>query len=381
MPEKLLNSAHLDNILSNMINTVEHSKNQIFEINEQSRQFYQDLLKELDALRDEITEIIEKEEILYKKLKSARQYLSHVSANFYQYTESQIQKAYEVANETQIEHVRILEREQNVRHRRNDIEKKVTLLSKTIERSESLITQISVVLDYLVFDVKNMSSEIEESKQKQEFGLRLLEAQEEERKRLSREIHDGPAQILAHVTMKADIIERVLQERSTSEAVIEVKQLRNDVQAALDEVRRIIYDIRPMALDDLGLMPTLRKYIQGFSARYGIDAKFTVFGEEYRMSSRLEIAIFRIVQEALNNIVKHADATQAEVKIELRDKIRLIIKDNGIGFDVHEPKKGSYGLIGMEERLELLDGTIEIDSAKNKGTTIYIQVPIIKDIS
>ncbi|MDF2535001.1 MAG: degS [Bacillales bacterium] len=381
MPDKMINNAQLDTILSKMIGTVEESKNQIFDINEQSRQFYQDLMKELELLRAEISEIIDTEELLHKKLKSARQYLSHVSSNFYQYTEKQIQKAYETANATQIEHVKILEREQNVRRRRDDIEKKLSLLSKTIERSEALITQISVILDYLVFDVKSMSSEIEESKQKQEFGLRLLEVQEEERKRISREIHDGPAQILAHVTMKADIIERVIQERTTEEAVYEVKQLRNDVQSALDEVRRIIYDIRPMALDDLGLMPTLRKYINGISERHNLDINFTVIGEELRMSPKLEIAIFRIVQEALNNIIKHARAKNAEVKIEIRDKIRLIIKDNGIGFNVNEIKKESFGLIGMEERLELLEGTIEIDSVINKGTTIFVQVPIIDGLS
>ena len=134
-------------------------------------------------------------------------------------------------------------------------------LQDVIERSETLVSQITVVLNYLNQDLRQVGVLLEDAQAKQDFGLRIIEAQEEERKRVSREIHDGPAQMLANVMMRSELIERIFRDRGTEEGFKEIRSLRQNVRNALYEVRRIIYDLRPMALDDLGLIPTLRKYL------------------------------------------------------------------------------------------------------------------------
>lgn len=150
------------------------------------------------------------------------------------------------------------------------------------------------------------------------------------------------------------------------------------VRSALYEVRRIIYDLRPMALDDLGLIPTLRKYLQTVE-EYNKKTRisFVHIGEEKRLPARLEVAIFRLVQESVQNALKHADAGEIEVKMEIKKNLLfLLVKDNGKGFDATEKKENAFGLIGMKERVELLEGTMNIRSQLGVGTTIFIQIPL-----
>jgi two-component system, NarL family, sensor histidine kinase DegS len=219
---------------------------------------------------------------------------------------------------------------------------------------------------------------LENAKQKQEFGLRIIEAQEEERKRLSREIHDGPAQMMANVMMRSDLTEKVYRERGGEEAMQEIRSIRKMVRNALYEVRRIIYDLRPMALDDLGLVPTLRKYLDTIED-YNKCAvyKFTHMGQDKRLPSRLEVALFRLVQEAVQNASKHANATEIIVELEIqRSFISVVVKDNGKGFNINEKKENTFGLIGMGERVDLLEGQLSIDSTIGIGTVVTIRVPV-----
>ena len=151
---------------------------------------------------------------------------------------------------------------------------------------------------------------------KQEFGLKIIQAQEEERKKLSREIHDGPAQMMANVMMRSDLIERVQRESGPEEALKEIRSLKGMVRNALYEVRRIIYDLRPMALDDLGLIPTLKKYLQTTEDyNKGIQIEFFNLGQVIRLPAQMEVALFRLVQEAFQNALKHAEAKRIQVKI------------------------------------------------------------------
>ncbi|MGZ4113021.1 MAG: sensor histidine kinase, partial [Tumebacillaceae bacterium] len=153
------------------------------------------------------------------------------------------------------------------------------------------------------------------------------------------------------------------------------------VRESLAEVRQIIFDLRPMALDDLGLVPTLRRYLADFQEKNKILTELKVFGREKRFNSALEVAVFRCMQEALNNICKHAQATSANVKLELTEKqISVHIDDNGIGFSVEAALAsrdgGHFGLIGMQERVQLLDGRVEIKSVPRQGTRVLISLPI-----
>ncbi len=221
---------------------------------------------------------------------------------------------------------------------------------------------------------------LESAQEKQDFGLRIIEAQEEERRRLSREIHDGPAQMLANVIIRSDLVERVYKEKGINEALVEIRSLKSMVRDSLYEVRRIIYDLRPMALDDLGLIPTLKKYLHTLEDyNKSMVIQFTLLGKEERLSTEYEVALFRLVQESVQNAIKHAEANLIHVKMELnKDYVVIVIKDNGKGFDVVEKKEGSFGIIGMRERLDLLEGSMSIDSKPSVGTVVMLQVPLKK---
>ncbi|MCL6584953.1 MAG: sensor histidine kinase [Anoxybacillus sp.] len=375
---KKLNAKALDKIVEKMINTVHHSKDEIFRIGEQSRQEHDRLLNELTETKRRVQQVIREADQLEAQARLARQRLSEVNRQFSRYSEEEIRETYEKAHDLQMKVTMIREQEKQLRLRRDELERRLAGLQETIQRADHLIGQITVVLNYLTSDFREVSEFIEGARQKQEFGLKIIEAQEEERKRLSREIHDGPAQLLAHVMMRSDLMERIIRERSADEAIDEVRDFKKMVRSALYEVRRIIYDLRPMALDDLGLIPTLRKYLQTVE-EYNKKTRisFVHIGEEKRLPARLEVAIFRLVQESVQNALKHADAGEIEVKMEIKKNLLfLLVKDNGKGFDATEKKENAFGLIGMKERVELLEGTMNIRSQLGVGTTIFIQIPL-----
>ncbi|MEK3992176.1 sensor histidine kinase [Robertmurraya sp. FSL R5-0851] len=378
MLKKKFDIKTLDFILEKMIETVGTSKDEIFRIGEQCRKDYESLADELKDVKRMVIEVIDDGDKLETQSRFARKRLSEVSMHFKDYTEAEVRDAYEKAHQLQMELTMKRQMEKQLRDRRDDIERRLHGLTETIDRAEHLVSQISVVMNYLMSDLKQVGEVLEDAKQKQEFGLRIIEAQEEERKRVSREIHDGPAQMMANVMMRSDLIERVFREHGEQAGMGEIKNLKKMVRNALYEVRRIIYDLRPMALDDLGLVPTLKKYLQTIE-EYHSDTKisFVNLGNEKRLPAKFEVALFRLVQESVQNAIKHAEAHEIKVKLELtRNSISVVVKDDGKGFDMNLDKPESFGILGMKERVELLQGQLSIDSKVGRGTIVIIQVPL-----
>lgn len=367
----------LQAIINRTIDAVNQSKEEIFRIGEQSRQEMLLLKEELRQVRQKVAEIIEKSDTLELHVKYARNRLAEVSRNFDKYSNEEIKKAYELASEYQIQLALMRQEEKQLRARRDQLERRLLVLQETIERSETLGAQMSIVYNFLTGDLKKIGEVVEEAKEKQKFSLKIIEAQEEERKRLSREIHDGPAQMLANVLLRSEIIERTYKDKGVEEAIQEIRDLRKMVKSSLAEVRRIIYDLRPMALDDLGLVPALDKYLKTFSEHTKLNIVFKNLGRSQRLPSQLEVVIFRLVQEAVQNAHKHAKANEVVVKLEIKlNNVVIVVKDDGIGFDTSEKKDGSFGIIGMRERIAMLNGKMEIKSVINEGTTILIDIPI-----
>nr|WP_309098547.1 sensor histidine kinase [Fredinandcohnia onubensis] len=377
MATKGLDIKVLDSILEKMVQTVDHSKEEVFRIGEQSRQEFVSLTDELKEIKERVGTIIDEVDKLEVHTRFARKRLSEVSSHFKKYSEEEIRSAYEKAHDLQMQLTVVRQEEKQLRERRDELERRLIGLNETIERADHLVGQISVVLNYLNSDFKMVGEILEDAKQKQAFGLKIIEAQEEERRKLSREIHDGPAQMLANVMLRSQIIDKVYRE-SPDQGVKEIHDLRKMVRSALYEVRRIIYDLRPMALDDLGLVPTLKKYLSTIEEYNGdTSISFTFIGSEQRIPSKFEVALFRMVQEAVQNALKHAEAREIVVKLEIsRHHVTVVVKDNGKGFDIREKKKDSFGLIGMRERVDLLDGNLTIDSSVGAGTIVMLQVPI-----
>lgn len=379
MSKHKLTSKVLDEILDKIIFTVDNSKDEIYRIAEDARKEYEQLKKELELLKMQVIETITEGERIEMHARLARQRLSEVSRHFKIYTEPEVKDAYEKAHGLQTKLMMNRQTEAQLRNRRDDVERRLVSLNETMVRADHLVAQISVVLNYLTSDLRQVGEIVEDAIQKEYFGFRIMEAQEEERKRLSREIHDGPAQMLANVMMRSELIERVYRERSPEEALHEIRDLRKMVRSALYEVRRIIYDLRPMALDDLGLVPTLRKYLATIEEYNDGYPKITFFsiGQEKRIPSKVEVALFRLVQESVTNALKHAGASEIQVKMEMKEQhATVIVRDNGKGFNQTEKKENSFGLIGMKERVDLLKGDLNITSKIGEGTLVVIKVPM-----
>ena len=378
MSLKKFDTKALDLILQKMIDTVGTSKDEIFRIGEQCHKDYETLTDELKEVKLNVAKIISTGDDLEVKTRFARKRLSEVSMHFKDYTEVEVREAYEKAHQLQMDLSMNRQTEKQLRDKRDDIERRLVTVHDTIERAEHLISQITVVMNYLTSDLKQMGEVLEDARLKQEFGLKIIEAQEEERKRLSREIHDGPAQMMANVMMRSDLIERVYKERGGEEAILEIKSLKKMVRSALYEVRRIIYDLRPMALDDLGLVPTLKKYLQTIEEYHqNVQINFQNIGAELRLPPQYEVALFRLIQESVQNALKHAQCSDISVKLEIRsDRVAAVIRDNGKGFNIKEKKGDSFGIMGMRERVELVEGQLSIDSKQGKGTVVIIQIPL-----
>ncbi len=212
----------------------------------------------------------------------------------------------------------------------------------------------------------------------------VVGAQEAERQRIARELHDATGQSLTAIALGLRGVESMLV-NDPAVATEHIKELKSFTTNALSELRQIISDLRPSQLDDLGLVAALQWYIQEFEKRYAIRTHFVVEGDRLRLPSEYETVLFRVVQEALTNIAKHANATHAAVRLAIRPaQVRVTVEDDGRGFDPREVLRGDrrhtgWGLLGIQERTFLLGGQCEIDSTPGRGTRIQVRVPLIAE--
>ncbi len=372
----------INDIIKNTLTVIEKSKGAIFDISESARREVQNLKEELQHFKNEAAMIMTDCKNLEMKVTKSRQKLATINRNYSQYSEEDMKKAYQETNDLMLELAVAREREKQTILRRNDVERRLKNALETVGKAEQLVAQVGTVFNYLSGDLQRLDEHFENTENKRLIAIRIIKAQENERRRIAREMHDGPAQAMSNVVLKAEICEK-LAEVDMLKAIYELRSLKDIVRDCLKDVRRVIYDLRPMSIDDLGLRPTLQKYIESYSMEHSIRIDFRVKGEDNRIKdSNIALALFRVVQESLNNITKHANATFVSIQIECTEKsILLRIKDDGIGFDVSNlhnidrEEKGGFGVLGMKERIELLEGDFFIDSVINSGTTVRVRLP------
>lgn len=375
----------INEILQETICTIEKSKEEIIEIVEHARFECKKIEEELDKIKEKVDEIIKEVDLLEIEEKKGRIYLSTVSKNFNIYTEKDIKTAYDKANELRVRLLLKREEEKSLIERRRNKELRLKSAIEVYKKAEKVAKSVSVASGYLKGNLDEIIFTVEDLNKRQLLGIKIIEAQEEERQKLARDIHDGPAQSMANILIKTEICEKFMdieQKRSKEE----LQNLRNIVRETLKDIRKIIYDLRPMSLDDLGLIPTLERYIHNFMKDTGIEVGFNVIGPVEKLESGIEIAIFRIVQESLSNISKHSQGTFAKVSIEYSTtRLNLSIIDNGIGFNIEKINKvgsttsGGFGLMNIRERVELLDGKLQINSSPGEGTRLNLYIPLVKE--
>lgn len=383
--EKMFENTTVKDILKKIISEINNSRSLIIDIIETARTEQENMRKELYELKEKAGKIIEEVDSLDIRDKLMRKKLAHVSREFKAYSENEVKEVYEQTLEVRTQYLLKQNEEKQIVVRRNQLEISLKRSLATIEGAEKAINQIAIAASFLSGDMMSSLEGIEQGEQMM-YGIKILEAQENERKRISRDIHDGPAQYIANILMKADLCERIIKV-DMEEGLQELQELKDAVRHALKEVRGIIYDLRPMTLDDLGL----NKAIEEFVKKARDDSSFEVILKQKPLKDEIEpiiqVAAFRIIQEIMNNVKKHSKAQHVQIQLDYGLKyLRIIVVDDGVGFDVEETLKRvrsqstSYGLVGIYERVNQLKGTLQIDSKPGRGTSYSVKLPVNREV-
>ncbi|HEX7973674.1 MAG TPA: sensor histidine kinase [Anaerolineales bacterium] len=204
----------------------------------------------------------------------------------------------------------------------------------------------------------------------------VIQAQEAERQRLSRQMHDGPAQALSNFILQTEIAMRLF-DIDQAKAREELANLKASATSTFQKVRDFIFELRPMMLDDLGLAPTLKRYMDASKEQSGMEIRMTITGVERRLESYQEVMVFRAIQELLSNAARHSQATQVKVQLDMGEtNVKIVVDDNGKGFDVEsQAEMGSMGLKRIRDRVEMVGGYLNVDSVPGQGTRVTFQIP------
>jgi signal transduction histidine kinase len=224
---------------------------------------------------------------------------------------------------------------------------------------------------------KQMTRDVELAHELQDLSAKLVTAQEQERRHIARELHDEIGQALTAIKVELAVAQRSIEGVTGPSSVLQAARAITD--GALHQVRNLSYLLHPAALDQFGLVSATDAYIKSFRARHEVQAELSHDGMNGRLSLETETAAYRIIQEALTNVAKHAKATECTVSlIRTSDMLKITIADNGVGFDASAPRSADrrgIGLIGMRERASRLDGTVAIHSAPGSGTRVVVELP------
>ncbi|MEW6568233.1 MAG: ATP-binding protein [Chloroflexota bacterium] len=263
-----------------------------------------------------------------------------------------------------------------------DAQQRLFTMRGQLEKLQSDQAHLKRMADFIgkTLQLLEGGPKVEVSRQKGGGAIvgQIIEAQEEERRKLSRQVHDGPAQALSNFILQAEIAHRLL-DTDPNKAREELKNLKTTASTTFAHIRDFIFELRPMMLDDLGLVPTVRRYLEAYKERSGLDATLVVTGKERRLEPHLEVLIFRAVQELLTNVREHAQATQVKTTVDVdTTAVRVTVEDNGRGFDPDSTAVTGgtgRGLKTLRERIDLVGGTLDMISSPGKGSRVSFTIP------
>ena len=378
MNESGFSPKSLDKVINDVILSIQSGQEEIFNISESVLKECELILQEIEKFKAKVLVVIKEAEKLTKEEKESRQKLFLVSKNIGEYSESDIRKAYNEAKDKQVQLLLKREEEQNLIRERNQLEIRLKKNYEIVEQAESLMSKMKSVMDFLVSDLVDLGKTISNLEDKTQIGMKIIKAQEEERRRIARDIHDGPAQNIASLVIKTEIVEKLLK-RGNIHIEDELKDIKTQLRAVLKEIRGIMYDLRPISLDEVGLIPTIERMAADMSYEKNIAIEIKKISDYPIFNSLNKLIVYRIVQESLNNIIKHSGAKNVVIRMDVRkDSINGSVSDDGKGFDADsfmEAKNKSFGLSSMKERAEIAHGSITIKSVVGKGTKIMFSIP------
>ena len=312
-------------------------------------------IKEIDLLLEQSRGEVDK---LTQRNATINAHLQQIQSQLDQVPPSDIRVAYDAALEAQQRLVVMRGQLEKLQSDRGHLERTLELLKKVREGIQAGVPEAK--------EVRSSHASIEV----------MTQAQEAERQRLSRQMHDGPAQALSNFILQTEIALRLF-EVDQDQARQELNSLKQAASTTFKKIRDFIFDLRPMMLDDLGLVPTIKRYATNMAEKTGIEVNITVSGSERRLVPYMEVIIFRAVQELLNNSSLHNQASSIKVQLDIGERqVRASIEDNGRGFDPRAiPDEAELTVKAIRERMELLGGSFDINSVVGQGAQITFSVP------
>jgi two-component system sensor histidine kinase DegS len=335
---------------------------------QESRKEYDQIqkeLKEIDVLIRQTTAEVEK---LALRNSQVANRVRQMEMNLDTYPRDDIKELYAAAHESQMRLFMMRGQLEQLQNRQQSLERQGQWLFRMTELT-SQITPADLV-EQVISATSAGPRDI----------VRIVEIQEKERQRLARQIHDGPAQSLSNLVLQAEICERLF-DSDPARARVELGNLKNAASTTFHKVRGFIVTLRPMMLDDLGLVPTLKQYIQSYEEKTKLSTNFTLIGRDSRLPSHVEVAVFRAIQELLTNVQNHAHANHVQVTLDFRDgTVVASVEDDGSGFDTSDLQSGAvqrsgFGLSTIEERAEMMGGHVQVESRIGRGTRVRLEIP------
>ena len=324
---------------------------------------------ELEQVRTEMSEIgmlVEQSQgevdKLAKRNASITAHLHQIQAHFDSMPREDIRSTYEAFQDAQ----------QRLFTMRGQLEKLQSDEAHLNRYEKFLVKTLQIVEGRPALDIADLSGGGEKIIQE------IIEAQENERRTISRQVHDGPAQVLSNFILHTEIALRLF-DTDQDQAREELTGLKAAATSAFSQVRDFIFDLRPMMLDDLGMVPTVRRYSEAFKEKTGLDINLVVTGTERRLEPHREVLIFRATQSLLRNVRDHAQATEVKIMLDIGEHlVRVSVEDNGRGFDpesISKEEAKKYSLPMLQERIEMVGGSLELESAAGEGTRVAFSIP------
>ncbi len=385
MGSKILSTKVLEDILERTRGALEDGRTQMYEVAEAARMECTRTEVIFQAVQAEMGEAISEVEKLTARFAQMRMQVFESNKNFQEYSEEEKKRIYDEAARVREALNVARERERLLRVRRDGLEQTLARLQDIAAKAEGLVSRVGVALSFLSSNLSDVSLQIENFQAREFAGQELIKGQEMERRRMAGALHDGPVQDLANVMVQLEICEKLHDAGQHAEALATLTQLKGITQSSIAQLRQVINDLNPMTLDDLGLVLTVQNGLRSLTKQTGLQTEFVLLGTEMRLDAELEMAVFRIIQEALNNCRKHAYASFVKVTLEYSlSFISAEIRDDGVGFALGDIQKKlrsgkHYGMLSMQSRTNVLRGSVQVTSEPGEGTRVLVRIPLSDD--
>lgn len=384
----MTNDIKLLEIMEKTITTLKNNKDTVIEIINDLQADYDEKQKELKEIKDKLPGIMLECVRLRKLDKQMRQDLIIASNDFSAKGHQNLRRVFEKANTVHTQMFKTEDMEQSYINRRDQLEIQLKKAKLNIEQAESMAHQLITSLSYLQAGINNLNSRLNpkfpgDSDSVYAASLAAFKCIEDEKSRIARDLHDGPMQRIASVQMRIDFCKTAI-ELDLKKGLLLLENLKQDLSSTLSEVRAILFDLNPAPLDKLGLKACIEHMLCNITDKMQIKLGFTYNLEHLSLDLSIQNTIYRIIQELLNNIRKHAKASAITIQLTaVSDFIQITVEDNGIGFSVPEDfelfrtQNKSYGLSNIYTRIHNINGNLKVSSHPNIGSSFRIELPIL----